>query len=1012
MKQRQYAVLLIAPAFLALMLLLLTAPTAQADSTPQPLPFAQDWSNTGLITGNDIWIGVPGIVGYLGDFLPSSSPTGVNPQTVLTDTAASAVDVIANQTNPNTLTAGGVAEFDTLANPVVALQGSGTADAPFVQVNLNTTDKKNIVVVYKLRDVDGAADNAIQPVALHYRIGSVGSFTNVPAAFVADATSGPSLATLVTPVTVTLPSTANNQALVQIRILTTNAASSDEWVGIDDISVTGSPLDTPPTISSTTPISGATGVPTTTAPITLNFSEPVTATAGAITLECPAGSPITLSGLPASGASITVTPTVALPDFTICKVSALAANITDQDGTPDQLDGNGDGTGGDDYAFTFRTIAPGDPAPEVVSTMPISGATNVLVSANVAITFSEPLTVTTATFTITCASSGAHSVTLNGGPVGFTLNPDADFARSELCTVTVLAAQVSDQDAIDPPDNMVADYTFSFTTQPPDAAPAVVATSPISGATNVPINASIVVTFSEPVSATSASFAVNCPAPVGFTLSGGPTKFTLGNLVNGLCSSQYTVTVTAAAVTDLDNDDPPDAMAANYVFPFTMQPDPCTNTVTSISAIQGVTTTTPYAGQIVTTRGAVVGDYEGASPALRGFYIQDTGDGDPATSDGLFVFNASNNNVSVGQVVAVTGRAEEFESQTQIGGSVQVRVCPFGLVSPPADITLPIPAAVDGVPYLERFEGMLVRFPQTLYVTEHFQLGRFGQVVLTSNVDRLRQPTQIAAPGAPALAIQSANNLNRVILDDALYNQNPDPILYGRGGNPLSASNTLRAGDSAVDLVGVLSNSKATTEFAVNTTTNIITYRVRPTTNPDFQPTNPRPSAPETITGTVKVAAFNTLNFFNTFGSSCTNGVGGTTTSCRGASNSVEYSRQVSKTIPAMLGLDADVIGLMEIENDGYGSSSAIQEMVNRLNAATAPGTYALIDADALIGAGECARNRCDQGWLDLQTGARHPGWNDCSPEHRRIWPVQHGCRRHRAQPPAAGAGLCPEQQR
>lgn len=263
MKQRQYAVLLIAPAFLALMLLLLTAPTAQADSTPQPLPFAQDWSNTGLITGNDIWIGVPGIVGYLGDFLPSSSPTGVNPQTVLTDTAASAVDVIANQTNPNTLTAGGVAEFDTLANPVVALQGSGTADAPFVQVNLNTTDKKNIVVVYKLRDVDGAADNAIQPVALHYRIGSVGSFTNVPAAFVADATSGPSLATLVTPVTVTLPSTANNQALVQIRILTTNAASSDEWVGIDDISVTGSPLDTPPTISSTTPISGATGVPTT-----------------------------------------------------------------------------------------------------------------------------------------------------------------------------------------------------------------------------------------------------------------------------------------------------------------------------------------------------------------------------------------------------------------------------------------------------------------------------------------------------------------------------------------------------------------------------------------------------------------------------------------------------------------------------------------------------------------------------------------------------------------------------
>src|SRR5689334_21797697 len=85
-----------------------------ADTTPQSLPFFQDWSNTGLITANDDWSGVPGIVGYRGD--TSTSVTGVDPRTIIaprTDT----IDVIANQTNPNTLVSGGVAEFDALPNP-------------------------------------------------------------------------------------------------------------------------------------------------------------------------------------------------------------------------------------------------------------------------------------------------------------------------------------------------------------------------------------------------------------------------------------------------------------------------------------------------------------------------------------------------------------------------------------------------------------------------------------------------------------------------------------------------------------------------------------------------------------------------------------------------------------------------------------------------------------------------------------------------------------------------------
>ena len=215
------------------------AAPALADDTYQVLPFSQDWSNTALLDTNDDWSGVPGIIGYRGDNLTGA--TGTDPQTLILDDPGLVVDVNVNQTNPNTYTTGGVAEFE-IADPVVALQGSGTADAPYLQIFLNTIGKASIMVSYNLRDIDGSADNAVQPVALHFRAGTTGDWTNVPAAFVADASEGPSLATLVTPVNVVLPVEAENQANLQIRIMTTNAPGSDEWIGIDDISVTGTDI--------------------------------------------------------------------------------------------------------------------------------------------------------------------------------------------------------------------------------------------------------------------------------------------------------------------------------------------------------------------------------------------------------------------------------------------------------------------------------------------------------------------------------------------------------------------------------------------------------------------------------------------------------------------------------------------------------------------------------------------------------------------------------------------------
>ena len=210
--------------------------SAKADTNADSLPFSQDWSNIALITANDDWSGVPSITGYRGDGL--TSLIGADPQTIIAgDDALPVVDVNVNNTTPNTFATGGVTEFH-LADPVIALQGSGTADAPYIKIFLDTTNTNQIQVAYDVRDIDGSTDSAIQQVALHYRAGSSGNFTNLAGGYIADATTGPSLTALVTHINVTLPSAADNQSHLELRIMTTNATGNDEWVGVDNISIT------------------------------------------------------------------------------------------------------------------------------------------------------------------------------------------------------------------------------------------------------------------------------------------------------------------------------------------------------------------------------------------------------------------------------------------------------------------------------------------------------------------------------------------------------------------------------------------------------------------------------------------------------------------------------------------------------------------------------------------------------------------------------------------------------
>ncbi|MFN8470018.1 MAG: ExeM/NucH family extracellular endonuclease [Caldilineaceae bacterium] len=614
----------------------------------------------------------------------------------------------------------------------------------------------------------------------------------------------------------------------------------------------------------------------------------------------------------------------------------------------DLIPGADDGLSVDDFSLTPQGVV-ADGAPSVTSTSPTNASVGVALASNVTVTFSEPVNVTDPWFTLICSGSGNRTATVSGGPTTFTIDPVADFFAGESCTLTVNSANVRDQDANDPPDAMAADFSAGFSTFVPDTAPIVTSTSPANGSTDAATASNITITFSEPVNVTDAWYNLVCSlsGTKSAAVSGGPTTFTVNPDNDFTAGDSCTLTVNSANVTDLDTNDPPDAMADNYAFGFTVV-DPCTQPYTAIYQIQGSGANAAVTGA-VTTQGVVVGDYEGPSPALRGFFIQDpTGDGNAATSDGMFVFEGSNaNTVNLGDVVRVTGTASENQGQSQVSVGTILK-CGTGSVTP-TDVIFPVASA----DFLEQYEGMLVRLPQTMYVTEHFQLGRFGQVVISAD-GRLAQPTNVVAPGEPALALQAKNDLRKIILDDGSQVQNPDPIVFARGGQPLSASNTLRGGDTATGIVGVLNYTWAGNAASGNA------YRIRPVNalggSFNFEPTNPRPVNAPAATGSVRVAGMNLLNFFNTFDGlpdnvdNCTVGAGGAPTDCRGADTAAEFDRQWPKTVAGIVGTGADIIGVNEVENDGYGPDSALQFLVDKLNAATAPGTYAFINADALTG--------------------------------------------------------------
>jgi predicted extracellular nuclease len=436
-------------------------------------------------------------------------------------------------------------------------------------------------------------------------------------------------------------------------------------------------------------------------------------------------------------------------------------------------------------------------------------------------------------------------------------------------------------------------------------------------------------------------------ALTGQSIPAGSSSYVFSVTVNGDLTAEpdETFNVTVTNVTGI-------AVGDGSATGTIVDDDSCGLTFTPIHDIQGSGSASPIAGTSVTTEGVVVGDNEGPiTSGIQGFYIQgmDAGaDANPDTSEGIFVFTGdADNGLAAGDVVRIRGVARERFSQTAITGAnnnttpvagFNIVTCATGVSVTATDVLLPF--VTSAANSLERHEGMLVRFPQELVIAEYFNYDRFGELVLALPLEGETRPftgTAIDEPGvgmSPANIRTQANTLRRITLDDGLGIQNPS-VTRHPNGNPFSLANSFRGGDTVTNAIGVLG-------FDFNL------YRIQPTGPAEYEATNPRPDEPEEVGGDVTVAAMNTLNFFLTLDTTTSDTGpgpcgGNANLDCRGADadQPLEFTRQRDKLLAAISGLDADVIGLNELENTPGVDPAA--NLVEGLNAIPGGETYASI---------------------------------------------------------------------
>jgi predicted extracellular nuclease len=352
-------------------------------------------------------------------------------------------------------------------------------------------------------------------------------------------------------------------------------------------------------------------------------------------------------------------------------------------------------------------------------------------------------------------------------------------------------------------------------------------------------------------------------------------------------------------------------------------------TVLTVAAAQGPGATSPYAGTTQTVEGVITMKLPGS-----GFYIQDQV-ATAGASSGIYVFG-STTSFLVGDLVRVTGTIFEYKPGTQATSYTEIKdatlITKQASVAPIAATNIAMPAD------LSQYQGMLVSFTNNLVINEVNLLGERGEMTLAS-VRREVPTNRYPAGSAGALAMAASNAADQIVLDDTIFST-PNPIPY------IGEGQTVRVGDEVSHLVGVV-------DFASIGNGNY-GYKLQPQTGSavEISRVNRRTDAPVLAAGNVRVASANVLNFFTTMikdgysviSDSVTTGctVGATTTwnNCRGADTREEFIRQRDKIVNELVALNADVVGLMEIQNNG---DDAVSYLVSSVNARVGFPMYAYV---------------------------------------------------------------------
>ncbi|WP_050910992.1 ExeM/NucH family extracellular endonuclease [Vibrio campbellii] len=373
--------------------------------------------------------------------------------------------------------------------------------------------------------------------------------------------------------------------------------------------------------------------------------------------------------------------------------------------------------------------------------------------------------------------------------------------------------------------------------------------------------------------------------------------------------------------------------------PFACEVDGQQPNFTTIQDIQGEGDTSPFIDgypYITNEDHFVTGVVTAVTTGLtKGFYLQALeSDNNDKTSEGLFIHtDAADTELKAGDVVCVKGKVQEYYSNTQLASDANSYV-KTGTSDIPRVTDLVIKEGETLREALERHEGMQVELTSAsdLFVTRNFSYdydSRRNNMMLSHEAP-LFKPTQLhAAESDAAVELAKDNAANRVYLESdgkAPNGQIPYyPDFAKDADQDGSSEQHIRLGSRVEGLQGVVAYSY--NEYRL-IATNEVDNTNFVTTGEGFDVA--RKDAPAIADSDLRIASFNVLNYFNSVADS---GHENPTGQNRGATNLDEFLIQQAKIVAAMNKMDADIIGLMEVENNGFGDSSAVKNLVDALNA-------------------------------------------------------------------------------